>query len=76
MAQIKVILMDDFGNEIQNHVYSLSSNAGNMPPLTHIETEIESLRPAILSDITRDLLIEEQKSFLKKQNITPTDTTT
>ena len=74
MAQIKVILMDDFGNEIQNHIYSLSSNGGKVSPLTHIESEIEGLRPAILSDITRDLLIEEQKAFLKKQNTAPTDT--
>lgn len=62
MAQLKVILTDDFGNEIGYHEYPVGEEANN---LSRIEQKIEELRPQILSDITKDLLLQEQAAYKK-----------
>ena len=64
MAQVKVILTDDEGQELGTHAYQLA------PALTtfwQMEASLEELRPQILSDLTRDLLEAEQERFQKKQ---------
>lgn len=62
MAQVKVTVTDDEGSVIGVHDYSLDSELNT---LSKMESSIEQLRPQMLSDITRDLLGEEQKSFQK-----------
>lgn len=62
MAQLKVILTDDFGNEISYHEYVVGEEANN---LSRIERKVEQLRPQILSDITHDLLAHEQAEYKK-----------
>jgi hypothetical protein len=64
MAQIKIVLLDDFGEEIQTRFYDLSNN---LEQLNDMEREIESLRPSILGDITHDLLAQAQSSDEKKE---------
>jgi hypothetical protein len=63
MAQVKVTVADDDGNVIRVHDYILESGFNT---LSKVEGSIEQLRPRMLSDITKDLLEEEQKSFKKK----------
>ena len=62
MAQLKVILTDDFGNELGCHKYQV---AGEINKLSRIERTVEELRPQILSDITKDLLLHEQSEYKK-----------
>ena len=62
MAQLKVILTDDFGNEIGYHEYKVGEEINN---LTQIERKVEEMRPQILSDITKDLLLHEQTEYKK-----------
>jgi hypothetical protein len=64
MAQLKVILSDDFGNEIGYHEYPVGAEATN---LNLIERKVEELRPQILSDITKDLLLHEQSEYKKNE---------
>lgn len=66
MAQLKVTLTDDFGNEISYHEYAVDGEADN---LSRIEREVEELRPQILSDITKDLLLQKQVEYKKKRII-------
>lgn len=61
MAQLKIIVTDDFGNEIGYHEYP----AGEGVNLAQIERKVEELRPQILSDITKDLLVYEQAEYKK-----------
>lgn len=64
MAQLKVILTDDFGNEIGYHEYPVGDEATN---LSQIEQKVEELRPQILSDISKDLLLHEQAEYKKNE---------
>jgi hypothetical protein len=64
MAQLKVTLTDDFGNEIGYHEYPVSGETNN---LNLIERKVEELRPQILSDITKDLLLCEQAAYKKNE---------
>ncbi len=64
MAQLKVTLTDDFGNEISYHEYAVDGEADN---LSRIEREVEELRPQILSDITKDLLLQKQVEYKKNE---------
>jgi len=64
MGQLKVTLTDDFGNEISYHEYLVGEEANN---LSRIERKVEELRPQILSDITRDLLLHEQSEYKKNE---------
>jgi len=66
MAQLKVILTDDFGNELGYHEYPVGEETNN---LNLIERKVEELRPQILSDITKDLLLREQAEYKKKRVI-------
>lgn len=59
MAQIKVVVLDDNGLEINTHFYALSPS---LTQLNDMEREIEVLRPAILGDVTHDLLEQAQSS--------------
>lgn len=63
MAKVKVTVTDDDGNVMGVHDYTLESELNT---LSKMELSIEELRPRMLSDITKDLLEEEQKSFKKK----------
>ena len=63
MAQVKVILTDDEGQELGTHAYAL---APELTTLGQMEASLEELRPQLLSDLTRDLLEEEQRRFQKK----------
>lgn len=62
MAQLKVILTDDEGNEVSYHEYLLGSELAN---LSRIENSVEQLRPALLSTLTHDLLAHEQSQYKK-----------
>jgi hypothetical protein len=64
MAQLKVTLTDDFGNELGYHEYVVGEEINN---LSRIERKVEELRPQILSDITRDLLLHEQAEYKKNE---------
>jgi len=64
MAQLKVTLTDDLGNEISYHEYAVDKEANN---LSRIERKVEELRPQILSDITKDLLLHEQAEYKKNE---------
>lgn len=64
MAQVKVILTDDEGQELGTHAYHL---APELTTLWQMEASLEELRPQILSDLTRDLLEAEQERFQKKR---------
>jgi hypothetical protein len=64
MAQLKVTLTDDFGNELSYHEYVVGEEINN---LSRIERKVEELRPQILSDITRDLLVHEQAEYKKNE---------
>ncbi|MBA4185532.1 MAG: hypothetical protein H0X49_16195 [Acidobacteria bacterium] len=64
MAQLKVILTDDFGHEISYHEYVVGEEINN---LSRIERKVEELRPQILSDITKDLLTHEQSEYKKNE---------
>ena len=64
MAQLKVILTDDFGNELGYHEYPVDGETTN---LNLIERKVEELRPQILSDITKDLLLHEQAEYKKNE---------
>jgi hypothetical protein len=63
MAQVKVIVYDDNGQEINTHSYELKNS---LEQLNDMEREIETLRPRILGDVTHDLLQEAQKKDEKK----------
>ncbi len=62
MAQLKVILTDDFGNELGSHQYVVGQEINN---LSRNERKVEELRPQILGDITHDLLAHEQAEYKK-----------
>ena len=64
MGQLKVTLTDDFGNEIGYHEYMVGAEVNN---LSRIERKVEELRPQILSDITKDLLLHEQAGYKKNE---------
>ena len=64
MAQVKVILTDDEGQELGPHAYQL---APELTTFWQMEASLEELRPQILSDLTRALLEAEQERFQKKQ---------
>jgi hypothetical protein len=64
MAQLKVILSDDLGNEIGYHEYEVEGENHN---LSRIERKVEEMRPQILSDITKDLLMHEQAEYKKNE---------
>ena len=64
MGQLKVTLTDDFGNEIGYHEYQVGEEMNN---LSRIERKVEELRPQILSDITKDLLLHEQSEYKKNK---------
>lgn len=66
MSKVKVTVTDDDGNVIGVHDYTLESELNT---LSKMEVSIEQLRPRMLSDITKDLLEEEQKSFKKKPDL-------
>lgn len=63
MAQVKVVVLDDNGQEINSRFYDLSNN---LEQLNDMEREIEALRPIILGDITHDLLKKAQALEKKK----------
>ena len=63
MAQVKVIVYDDNGQELNTHSYELSKS---LVQLNDMEREIEGLRPTILGDLTHDLLQEAQNKDKKK----------
>ena len=65
MATLKVILTDDFGQEIETRSYDLGEK---LTKLTDMELQIESLRPQLLGDITHDLLNSAQSLDKKKGN--------
>jgi hypothetical protein len=62
MAQLKVTLTDDNGNELSYHEYLVGEEMTN---LNRIERKGEQLRPQILSDMTHDLLAHEQAEYKK-----------
>ncbi|MBA3693396.1 MAG: hypothetical protein H0W77_08165 [Acidobacteria bacterium] len=62
MAQLKVTLTDDNGNELSYHEYLVGEEMTN---LNRIERKVEQLRPQILSDMTHDLLAHEQAEYKK-----------
>lgn len=64
MAQVKVILTDDEGQELGTPAYQL---APELTTFWQMETSLEELRPQILRDLTRDLLKAAQERFPKKQ---------
>ena len=64
MAQIKIVLLNDLGQEMKTHFYDLSTN---LSQLDAMEREIETLRPTILGDITHDLLEQAQATDEKKE---------
>jgi len=68
MGQVKVTVTDDDGKVIGVHDYNLDSELNT---LSKMEISIEELRPQMLSDITKDLLEEEQKRFKKKDHLSP-----
>lgn len=64
MGQVKVTVTDDDGKVIGLHEYDLASG---LKTLSKMESALEDLRPQMLSDINRDLLVEEQRAFEKKR---------
>lgn len=64
MAQVKVTITDEAGNVIGAHDYRL---AEALTTLGQMEAALEALRPTLITDLTRDLLEEEQQRFQKKQ---------
>lgn len=64
MAQVKVIILDDDGQELSNHIHGLGDG---LEQLNTMERNIEKLRPTILGDITRDLLTAAQSADCKKK---------
>ena len=64
MAQVKVTLTDDEGQIIGTHAYPVGQE---LTTLGQMEAALEAVRPQLLSDLTRDLLEEEQHRFQKKQ---------
>ena len=62
MAQLKITLMDDDGQELSHHKYAVVSETTN---LRGFERAVEELRPQVLSDITHDLLAHEQAKYKK-----------
>lgn len=65
MAQVKVTVTDDNGNNIGIHEYDLATGLNT---LSKMESALEELRPQMLSDINQDLLEEEQRAFQKKRD--------
>ena len=63
MAQVKVTVTDEAGNVIGVHDYEL---AAALTTLGQMETALEALRPTLWTDLTRDLLEEEQQRCQKK----------
>jgi len=63
MAQMKIILTDDLGVEINTRSYDLGKS---LKKLGEMEGKIEQLRPQILGDLTNDLLSSVQKEDKKK----------
>ena len=66
MAQVKVTLTDDEGKVIGDHAYPVGQE---LTTLGQMEASLEALRPQLLSDLTRDLLEEEQRRFQKKRRL-------
>ena len=64
MAQAKVTLTDDEGQIIATHAYAVGQE---LTTLGQMEASLEALRPPLLSDLTHDLLAEEQRRFQKKR---------
>jgi len=62
MAKLKVILMDDEGQELSQRDYGLEAKT---PNLSGLERAIEELRPQVLGDLTHDLLALEQAEYKK-----------
>jgi hypothetical protein len=63
MAQMKIVLTDDNGIEINTRSYNLGSS---LKKLSDMEKSIENLRPQVLGDITKDLLFSAQSMAKKK----------
>jgi len=62
MAKLKVILMDDEGQELSQRDYGLKAKT---PNLSGLERAVEELRPRVLGDLTHDLLALEQAEYKK-----------
>lgn len=62
MAKLKVILMDDEGQELSQRDYGLEAKT---PNLSGLERAIEELRPQVLGDLTHDLLALKQAEYKK-----------
>jgi hypothetical protein len=62
MAKLKVILMDDEGQELSQRDYGLEAKTSN---LSGLERAIEELRPQVLGDLIHDLLALEQATYKK-----------
>lgn len=62
----KLVLMvqDESGEILSQSEYALRSDADN---LTKIEIEVETLRSQVLSDLTKNLLQQEQTAHEKKR---------
>jgi hypothetical protein len=63
MAQIKIVLTDDSGVEINTRTYDLGLS---LKKLSDMERNIETLRPQVLGDLTKDLLFSAQTKEKKK----------
>lgn len=72
MAKVKMIVEDDFGNEISSKSYDLGSS---LTTLTKIETAISSVSGDILGNISADVLGLEQAKFSKKVDTKLTEPT-
>jgi len=65
MARIEIRLISDCGEELQNSSYHLGSDS-TLNTLTKIEQSVESLRPIVLTDLSKELLQAEQSRHEKK----------
>jgi hypothetical protein len=63
MAQMKIVLTDDNGIEINTRSYDLGASLNK---LSDMERNIEKLRPQVLGDLTKDLLLSAQSKAKKK----------
>lgn len=64
MAQIRIQILDDLGQELRTKQYDLGTD---LESLSKIEDSIEKLRAVMLSDITHELLSAEQTRHEKKR---------
>ena len=72
MAKIKMVLEDDFGNQISSTSYDLGSSLNT---LNKIETAITSVSGEMLGNVTSGILEAEQLDFIKKTDINSTEHT-